>query len=107
MGCSVPEFWYEDPAILTAYAKAYELRLKEKTDEWKMKVNFTAWLQGAYIQSAVASALSKNVQYPTKPFDLFSDETTDEQRRINSEEAIRKRSKQIDILLKKNKKRLI
>lgn len=85
---------------MTAYAKSYELRLKEKTDEWKMKVNFTAWLQGAYIQSAVASALSKNVQYPAKPFELFSEETSEEQKLIDSEEAIKKRSKQIDEMLR-------
>lgn len=65
-----------------------------------MKVNFTAWLQGAYIQSAVASVLSKNVQYPNKPFDLFSDELSSEQRLIDSEETIRKRSKQIDEMLR-------
>ena len=85
---------------MTAYSKAYELCQKDRVEEWKMKVNFTAWLQGAYIQSAVASALSKNVQYPAKPFDLFSDELSNEQRLIDSEEAIKKRSKQIDEMLR-------
>lgn len=85
---------------MTAYAKVYELKIKEKNDEWKMKVNLTAWLQGAYIQLAVASALSKNVQYPAKPFDLFSDKLSGEQRLIDSEEAIKKRSKQIDEMLR-------
>lgn len=85
---------------MTAYSKAYELCQKDRVEKWKMKVNFTAWLQGAYIQSAVASALSKNVQYPAKPFELFSDELSGEQRLLDSEETIRKRSKQIDEMLR-------
>lgn len=101
VGCSVKEFWYEDPTILNAYSKAYELRLKDSAEKWKMKVNFTSWLNGAYIQSAVASAISKNVNYPNKPFELFgSDEISEQQRIIDSEEAIKMRSKQIDEMLR-------
>ena len=80
------------------------MRLKDSADEWKMKVNFTSWLQGAYIKASIASALSKGAHYPNKPFDLFSDEISGEQRLIDSEEAIKIRSKQIDEMLTKNKK---
>ena len=65
-----------------------------------MKVNFTAWINGVYIQSAVASVLSKNAHFPKKPFDLFSNEISEEQRIIESEEAIKRRSKQIDEMLR-------
>lgn len=105
VGCSAKEFWYEDPSLLSAYSKAYELRLKDSIDKWKMKVNFTAWINGVYIQSAVASVLSKNVHFPQKPFDLFETETMTQQQKIyESEEAIKRRSKQIDEMLTKNKK---
>lgn len=104
IGCSIHEFWYEDPWILDAYAKAYELSLKDKVEEWKMKINFTAWLQGAYIQSAVASVLSKDAHYPKKPFELFSEEISEEQRQKESEDAIRMRSQQIDEMLAKKQK---
>lgn len=69
-----------------------------------MKVNFTSWLQGAYIQLAIASSLSKNSNYPQKPFELFNEEISEQQRAIDSEQAIRYRSKQIDEMLAKNKK---
>ena len=104
VGCSIQEFWYEEPSLLKSYSKAHELRQKDSIDEWKMKVNFTSWLQGAYMKSAIASALSKDAHYPNKPFDLFSDEISEEQRLIDSEEAIKRRSKQIDEMLSKNKK---
>nr|DAM77428.1 MAG TPA: hypothetical protein [Caudoviricetes sp.] len=69
-----------------------------------MKVNFTAWINGVYIQSAVASVLSKEAHFPQKPFEIFSEETSEEQKLIDNEEYIRKRSKQIDEMLTKNKK---
>ena len=69
-----------------------------------MKVNFTAWINGIYIQSAVASVLSKEARFPQKPFEIFSEETSEEQKLIDNEEYIRKRSKQIDEMLTKNKK---
>lgn len=69
-----------------------------------MKVNFTAWINGVYIQSAIASVLSKEARFPQKPFEIFSEETSEEQKLIDNEEYIRKRSKQIDEMLTKNKK---
>ncbi len=104
VGCSIHEFWYEDPWILDAYVKAHELSLKNKVEEWKMKVNFTAWLQGAYIQTAVASVLSKDSHYPKKPFDLFSSELSPEEQQKEIKDAIRRRSQQIDAMLAKKQK---
>lgn len=69
-----------------------------------MKVNFTAWINGVYMQSAIASVLSKEARFPQKPFEIFSEETSEEQKLIDNEEYIRKRSKQIDEMLTKNKK---
>ncbi len=72
------------------------MKLKDQANEWKIKTNFKAWLQGVYIQNAVASVLSKNARYPSKPFDIS--ESGNENIK-NSEELIKERSREIDKML--------
>lgn len=72
------------------------MKLKDSVEQWKVKTNFKAWLQGVYIQNAVASVLSKNARYPSKPFDISETERTDIK---NSENLIKERSKEIDTML--------
>lgn len=96
---SINGFWYEDPYLLEVYSKAYELKLKDSAEQWKVKTNFKAWLYGVYIQNAVTSVLSKNARYPSKPFDISENGSDDNIK--NSEELIKKRSKEIDKMLKK------
>lgn len=72
------------------------MKLKDSSEQWKIKINFKSWLQGVYIQNAVASVLSKNARYPSKPFDISETEKTDIK---NSEELIKERSKEIDKML--------
>ena len=64
LGLSPEQFWYEEPYLLVSYAKAHEMKLKNDANEWKIKTNFSAWLNGVYIQNAIASVFSKNCHYP-------------------------------------------
>ena len=38
------------------------------------RLNLTAWVNGVYIQHAVASCFSKGAKYPQKPLDIFGTE---------------------------------
>lgn len=64
LGLSPEQFWYEEPYLLVSYAKAHEMKIKASNEEWKIKTNFSAWLNGGYIQNAIASVFSKNHRYP-------------------------------------------
>ena len=73
------EYWYADTNRIWAYVKADELRQQRKDSEF--------WLQGAYVLSALQSALSvseffrpKNqrpLKYPEKPFGTKKDENAE------------------------------
>ena len=102
-GCSPHKFWQEELCLLSIYFKSYEIKLKEVAKELKEKVNASSWLHGVHIQSAVASLLCKNAPYPQKPFDLFGADIPKDLRIQSNEETIKKRSKQIDEILAKNK----
>lgn len=73
IGVDEERFWISSPKDLEPYKKAFE-----KRQEYD---NYLAWVQGLYIQNAVASIMSKKVKYPKKPFgieeqnDLTEDET--------------------------------
>lgn len=73
MGVGYDEFWYFTPKDLQPFVKAFEL--KRKMDDADM------WVQGRYIQLAVASALSDKVDYPKKPFKDMIDETPEDRMR--------------------------
>ena len=60
MGMTYRQFWDEDCRLVVPYRQAYKIRQEE--------INRTAWLNGLYIQRAVASVLSKKAKYPKKPF---------------------------------------
>lgn len=99
LGLSPKEFWYEEPYLLVSYLKAHEMKLKEEANEWKIKTNFKAWLEGLYIQNAIASVLSKNCRYPQKPFEMTDIEENPEDKLKSSEEMIKERSKIIHQML--------
>ena len=60
-------FWHLNPRKLKPFEKAYEMEVESKQNA----MNLEAWLNGLYNQNAVASVLSKNANYPTKPFEIF------------------------------------
>jgi hypothetical protein len=57
-------YWDGRPELVIPYRKADILRQKRE--------NNNAWLQGAYIQVAVASTLDKKAKYPKKPLEVVA-----------------------------------
>ena len=60
-------FWHLNPRKLKPFEKAYEMEMESR----QSATNLKAWLDGLYIQNAVASVFSKSAKYPKKPFELF------------------------------------
>jgi len=60
------QFWDDDVELINYYSKAEEIR--------QIKLNNQLWLQGAYIQMAIGSCLSKSVKYPKQPIPMSQTE---------------------------------
>lgn len=72
IGVDYELFWDLDPDTLQPFVKAFTLSQEHKDLE--------AWRLGHYMQFAVGSMLSKDVQYPDKPFsyDGYEEELDEE-----------------------------
>lgn len=77
IGVDYELFWNLNPKSLSPFIKAFSL--KQKYDD------YTLWLQGKYIQMAIASTMNKNAKYPPKPF------STEEVTKISSAEEIKRK----------------
>ena len=78
------EYWNAAPALATAYKEAHKLKQRQR--------NEFAWLQGLYIQSAIAVVVAgatgnkgKKVEYPKKPIDLGLETEAEKQDKIQRE----------------------
>lgn len=56
-------FWTLNPKQIKPFIEAH----KQKQMLWQEEVNFTAWLNGIYVSSAIAACLGENSPYPEKP----------------------------------------
>lgn len=59
MGVNNEVFWTLNPKSLSPYVKAFELK--------QINEDRQAWLEGYYIQLAIASLLDKATKYPKEP----------------------------------------
>ena len=60
VGVNYDLFWVLNPKTLTPFIKAFSLR-----QQYDDKLS---WQLGQYIQVAIASVMSKETKYPSKPF---------------------------------------
>lgn len=67
MGVAYETFWHLNPRKMKPIEKAYEMKMEARQNQ----MNLEGWLDGLYIQNAIASVMSKNAKYPKKPFDMF------------------------------------
>lgn len=78
-GVPMTDFYKLTPTIINAYAKEYERKTQEQCD----LLEYSAWLHGSYVQSAIASAFIKEVSYPENPLlkkkEGIEEETTSEE----------------------------
>ena len=67
-GMTYEQFWYGDPWMAKAYARAYLLK--------KRVMNEELWLQGVYMTHALSSVIGtafgkKKIDYINEPLDIF------------------------------------
>ena len=63
-------FWHLNPTRMKPIEKAYELEQEGQ----QRRMNLSAWVNGLYVQRAIASVLSRGAKYPAKPIELFGKE---------------------------------
>ncbi len=68
LGVSYNDFWEMTPKELKPFVKAFSLRQE------LMDVNM--WTMGQYMRAAIASTLSKQAKYPSKPISSQPKEIT-------------------------------
>lgn len=66
MGMSADEYWYGDPSLIYAYAKAFENKRKTEIQ--------MAWVIGGYVRNALMSTpvlmgMGKPIDYPEMPYE--------------------------------------
>ena len=84
-GMSYNEFWYGKPELATAYRKLHRLQAEQ--------TNQQLWLQGLYIQNAVAVAINnafskQKLKYIKEPIQLYP--PTEDEKQAKAEETRRK-----------------
>lgn len=63
-------FWNLSPNKLKPFAKANEMKIKQK--------NCEMWMQGFYMMSAIGACFSKSSKYPNKPINFYSKKSKEE-----------------------------
>lgn len=81
-GMTYDQFWYGDPWMASAYAKAYLLK--------KRVMNEELWLQGVYMTHALSSVIGtafgkKKIDYINKPLDIFPKTELEKKKEILAE----------------------
>ena len=71
-GVPMTDFYKLTPKIINAYAKEYERKTQEQCD----LLEYSAWLHGSYVQSAIA--FIKEVSYPENPLLKKNEEIEEE-----------------------------
>lgn len=65
IGVDYDTFWTLNQKSLQPFIKAFSLKKKDENEGY--------WLQGLYIQHAIASCFNKDSKYPKKPFSQSDD----------------------------------
>ena len=66
IGIPYETFWKLNPKLIKPFAKVF----KNKKEEEREIINYTAWLNGIYVSRAIGSCFSKENHYPQSPIDL-------------------------------------
>lgn len=113
VGCPENTFWNGPLERFWAYLEEYNEAEKDKEKLWKQRTNFEKWLEGYYVELAVGAALSKNVNYPKEPIDIYGDKpitrikqqlATEEDPKKRNELTIQSEIERVKAELRKSKK---
>lgn len=89
------EFWNDDPDLLWTYRDLYTKKMEQDIKLQQEMINYQSWLQGLYIQRAIASNFSKQVRYFEKPIDFNAKPKTKQE----IAQKIKERTKQGQMIL--------
>lgn len=70
IGISYELFWTLNPKKLQPFFEAEKIKQEQKYKD----INYTAWLNGMYVASAISACFSKNTKYPEKPYEAKREE---------------------------------
>lgn len=93
-------FWHGDPMLYYNYLEAYEQRQKAKNEIFINQENFKAWLQGMYIDYALACnhPLAKQKKpYLDKPIELKKPDIEKEEKEEIKESGLTEKQEQAAI----------
>lgn len=96
------QYWHSsDPTEYWAYRQSFKLKKDYETES----VNFQSWLQGSYIQLAVASILddSGQTKYMDKPFDF---KEAERKANMSDEEKLKEEQAKEEALIKAEMNRI-
>lgn len=106
------QYWgSSDYKIFWAYRVKYEIELEYNAKKERNLHNFSSWLGGLYIRSAISDSLGGGNNYPDLPFDfdemdrrnaMSEEERIEEERKLN-EQISRDRKKEIARMLKEKR----
>lgn len=66
-GMTKRDFFHSTPNDVWLFLREHNKRARAEAQAEAEKIEYTAWLNGVYIQRAVASVLSKKAKYPKQP----------------------------------------
>ena len=106
VGCPEDTFW-------NGPLERFWVYLDEYNEAEKQRTNFEKWLEGYYVELAVGAALSKSVNYPKEPIDIYGDKpitrikqqlATEEDPKKRNELTIQSEIERVKAELRKSKK---
>lgn len=68
-------FFHSTPADIDIFIEEHDKRIEAEQKIQFERMKYAAWLNGLYVQNAVASVMSKKAKYPKKPYGEKDDET--------------------------------
>lgn len=98
MGMVYDQFWYDNPSLFFIYLEAYKRKKQEEMD----RIDYTAWLHGAYVDYALAvnhPLAKKKGEYIKEPFG-FKKKKENEVHKMSDQEREEFELKKAEILFK-------
>ena len=80
------DFFHSTPNDIEIFIDQFLKRRKWEMDVYFERMRYTAWLNGLYVQNAVASVLSKRATYPKEPYGNSKEVTIEATEDMSEEE---------------------
>lgn len=71
------DFFHSTPNDVWTFLQEYDKRIRAEAKARFEQIEYAAWMNGLYVQRAVASVLSKKAKYPKRPLSEENTEPTE------------------------------